>query len=148
LLSPNALITLAEAKRYLKVEHDLEDTLIEDFINSATEKIERRNNSIIKARDIVGEVHDGLGDKMLVLRNFPVNTLQSVEILGEDISISNFTINSAEGTIHRGSRFPNRDASVVVSYNAGYTVIPDRFKTWCYRLVSDMYEGRGGEVDE
>lgn len=146
-LNPNALITVAEAKTYLKVENALENSLIETLINSATDTIEYDSNTCIKATDITDEVYNGEGDSFLVLRNHPVNSLSAVSINDETIPLESF--NHAPGTgilVYKGT-FPKGIGNVKVSYNAGHTTIPGRYKTWCLQLVSDYYEGRGGDFE-
>lgn len=145
-LNPNALITVNEAKSYLKVEDTFENTLIESLINSASDKIEYDRSTCIKAKDIVDEVHSGEGDSFIVLRNYPINSLTSVSIGGQSIPINQFSYVSSTGILNYNGTFYKASGNIKVSYNAGYENIPGRYKLWCLQLVSDLYEGRGGDL--
>lgn len=144
-LNPNALVSVAEAKAYLKVEHIYENSLIESLINSASDQIEYEKGTCIKAADITSETHGGEGDSFVVLRNYPINSITSVLINDESMALTNFTYVSSTGILTYAGLFP-KGSVIKISYNAGYSVVPNRYKMWCLQLVSDYYEGRGGEL--
>ena len=145
-LNSNAIITVTDAKAFLKVENDLENSLIEMLINNASDQIEYERNTCIKAKDLVDEIYSGEGDSFIVLRNYPINSLTDVKIDGQSIPLTEFTYVSGTGTLHYNGTFPKGYGTVKVTYNAGYTNIPGRYRTWCLQLVSDYYEGRGGDL--
>jgi uncharacterized phiE125 gp8 family phage protein len=147
-LNRNAIITLEEAKSYLKVEHDIEDSLIEGLINQASDQIEYDNNTCIVSQDFYDEPYDGTGDNFLILRNYPVNTIISVKIDNTEIPSSEYSVIGREGTLNFYRTLPPGPGRIKVFYNAGYPRdrVPGRFKKWCTQIVSDLYEGRGGEI--
>jgi uncharacterized phiE125 gp8 family phage protein len=147
LLNDNAIISLEEAKEYLKVEHDLENNLIEELINQASDIIEEQRGSCVVSKSIKHEPYLGGGDSLIVLNNYPVNDLTEVIVGDNSISLDNFTLESDRGIIHYRGKFP-LNSLVKISYSAGYGsfTLPSRYKYQCLKIVSNVYEGRGGEL--
>tara|TARA_B100001146_G_scaffold187986_1_gene171997 strand:- start:923 stop:1381 length:459 start_codon:yes stop_codon:yes gene_type:complete len=70
-----SIISLAEAKNYLKLDDDLtaDDPLITGMIKAAFEFLEKRTNHIMYARDVTYYV----GIEGLEVYDYPINTVQS-----------------------------------------------------------------------
>lgn len=142
-LSPFALLGLDEAKSYLKVEHDLEDDLIEGLINQVTSRLEKRYDRVFVARDLSDWVQ-GDGDSFLFLR-YPIISVGTVTPDNEGpLAADEFTINSVVGFLG-GRRW---HGGYLVEYRAGYEPIdvPEWIRSEAFDLLSSLYEGRGGDL--
>lgn len=143
-LSPIALLDLDSAKAYLKVEHDEENTLIEDLINQVSSRLEKRYDRVFMARDLV-DVVDGEGEESLWLK-YPIIDVYSVRAINEadPMPDTDYQANENLGYLS-GRRWHGR---YEVNYRAGYepTELPDWVRAEAMELLSHTFEGRGGEL--
>ena len=113
-LTANALITLAQAKEYLKVSNSDNDNVIEALIESATRKTEDYCASRWVSREIT-ETHIGVGDKFLYLWRMPISEVTEVTIDAEAYTSyeERLTIGALYGA------WPSL-SEIIVTYTAGY----------------------------
>jgi uncharacterized phiE125 gp8 family phage protein len=140
------LITLAEAKEYLKVQHSLEDDLITELIEQASDRLAEKRG-ILVAKDFIDEEYNGGGDEFVILYHYPVNSITSVTVDGNEVE---YEVDKRLGFLYAEGSFPRGPGRLKITYNAGFSVdnVPPRYKRACMKLVSDYYEGRGGELDD
>lgn len=145
-LDPYALISLQQAKDYMKVEHNEEDTLIEDLINRATYYLERRKyQRALKQRTFTGELYNGMGTRELRLSTFPVVSVSSVSHVddsGNESTINDYKIDGRRGILFRHSGWIDGVSNYKITWVGGYDPIPHWLEQECLMLVSDWYEGR------
>ncbi|MEK4798057.1 head-tail connector protein [Thermoactinomyces sp. FSL K6-2592] len=143
MISPNAFITVQDVKDYLKIEHDLEDALLENLINRATDILEKeRYFKGIKEREYT-ETHDGEGTPEIFLLNYPVTNVTSVKINGTPIN--DYQVSKDNGVLKYAGIFPEGFGNIEVSYTAGYNPVPESFVAECIDIVADLYENRSGK---
>ena len=70
----NALVSLAEAKTFLKISASSEDSVIEDFINRASIWANDYTGRRLKSRSN-SDTYDGDGSDLLLLRDYPLSGL-------------------------------------------------------------------------
>lgn len=143
-LSPNAFLTVQDVKDYLKIEHNFEDTLIENLINRATDFLEKKVLFRgIKARSYT-ETYDGEGTAELFLNNYPVTSVTNVSIDGTVLNSTDYEVSKDTGIIRFYGLFPEGSSNVTVTYTAGYDPVPDVYISDCLDVVANLYENRSG----
>jgi hypothetical protein len=142
-LNPNAIITVQQAKDYLKVDYTEEDSLIESLINQASDYLEKfKHKRKIKKTTITNELYNGNNRKRLFLKNYPIS---NVTVTKDGQPFTDFKANLQTGILFCTNGVWNPDfQNISVSYDAGYDPIPDSFVRECLNLVSEWYENRGG----
>lgn len=137
-LNTNALVSLADFKAFVKVPtaETSMDALLEGFINSVSQRIETYCRR--KFRQLTHtEHHDGGRVNLVLLRQWPVNTVTSLHCSSERvwdstslIAATNYQIvkdEQGEGiAIERfDGTFPNGQKNIQVVYIAGYSALSD-----------------------
>lgn len=149
------VITVDEAKTYLRVDHDDEDHLIATLISAAMGAVERYTGRRLQRATIQEDVHKF--ERRILLR-WPVFTLDSVEYIPSgsqtytstdiykvyDTSESRYVYQVPDTT------FPSASADVYpvrITYKTGYEAgnVPDQLKQTMYLLLGRMYESRADE---
>jgi hypothetical protein len=97
-LDSNALVTLAEAKTYLGISGSDDDTLLNSLINNSSTAIESYCDRNFIAQNY-SEFYNGLGQRKLRLRNFPVTSIQRLAT-GSKLAM---TVSSTDTTDLRAS---------------------------------------------
>ena len=168
-LGTYALITIDEARSFL-LEDDTADIgtkldLIKRLINGISVAAETYCARKILARDFANEDYDGNGSDTLQLKNYPINSIDSIYldtdrnfgattlIASTDLIIYaeegkvrrkgiTIMIDEETGKIIRTSCFSAGRKNVRVNYNAGYVTVPEDIKfavleeiVWHYDLL-------------
>src|SRR3990167_8793398 len=142
-----AFTTLARAKAFLGISNDSKDTLLTILINHITGFIEAYLKRSLLSQTYTNEEYDGTGTETLVLKQFPVTAISSLQVnTSGDSSDSWQTIDSqnyfwyADGRIMLNNPvagFLDQDAGSFiqepqkyrVSYTAGYKIDFDNENT-------------------
>jgi uncharacterized phiE125 gp8 family phage protein len=137
-------VTLADAKLFLRIDHDHEDQLIHQFIESARARIEQRANIVLIERPVRLNLQV-CGTSVRV----PISPLQSlISVTGEDGSIPaaldphpfprRIVFTSAPNThIH---------VDVLAGYGPSPEDVPIPLRQAILLLVADAYEHRESEI--
>ena len=142
-LNSNALTTLAMAKLYLKIPtgETSMDSIVELFVNAASQMIEAETDRKLKAQSIT-EVHHGRDSNIIMLNEWPVNSITSVSIgSGQSdpptlLDPSEYAIgDEGNSVILLSMRFPRGYNNVNVTYNGGYAAIPSDLEHACLWMV-------------
>ena len=142
------LTTISKVKTYLGISGSADDALLETLIDASSAAIKKFCQSDIVAADYT-EYHDGAGGRCLVLRQRPINSIESIyddldRKYGSDTLIDedDYTYKSESGlVIYTGGKFQDGVKNVKVVYNAGYATVPDdvdlacriQVAAWCNR---------------
>ncbi len=143
----NALVSLAEAKTFLKISASSEDSVIEDFINRASIWANDYTGRRLKSRSN-SDVYDGDGSDILLLRDYPLVSITDLRI--DDGSYSgappqttsdDYTLNLPSGLIKlkNGVLFVKGFQNVDITYTAGYTTAPETVKEAVLLYVGHLY---------
>lgn len=139
-------VTVSEAKAWLKVDWDSEDSLIEALISAAREKCEQYTNRAFISQGITESF--GVNDDVVLSRG-EVISLDSVTVGEEVLTSADYTTDdSINGFTIALNSLP--DDRVTVVYTAGYgesaSDVPKAIIAAIYLMVSDLYDNRGDKV--
>lgn len=153
-LNANALITLAQGKTFLGIPtlETSHDSLVEDFINEASQMIETYCNRFLIQRTVI-EYKNGNGRKQLILNQYPISSITSLHddlnhsygaetlidasnygIYGDQLN-DNFYIERFDSAFCRGQK------NIKIVYVAGYLLadIPADLKLACKIIIAFYY---------
>lgn len=147
-----ALTTLANVKAYLHISGDESDTLLEGLIDAVSALFETYTNRKLAARDYDPDsdpedaLLDGNGELELVLPQYPVNSITEILVNEQEIPASASYSESGwmddsrlrkAGILRlRNYVFSAGRGNVAVTYNAGYSTIPDDLAQACIEQVA------------
>lgn len=147
-------ISLDESKKYLRIEQDIEDSLILMFIDSATQILEEYLNRSIMAQTWKLSL-DSFPYSDINLYYSPVVDVDSIKYTLDDnsIEIIDPTIYSViDNYSFSKIRLNNYDNwpddklisgnGVNIEYNTGYTLVPSNIKNGLLMILSGLYEKR------
>ena len=155
-----ALATVDQVKEFLGITVADYDELLCNLINSASSYAEKATDRRLVAFDWNAESsahrencwYDGNDRTKIHLRQYPVNSVSSVEISGASISVASeddyygstgYVIYSRRGMLYYEYGWDSGIQNVRVSYNAGYASgTPEReeLKDLCIVLVGVVFE--------
>lgn len=142
-LIPNALVQLSEAKSFLGYKDS--DESLEFLINAVTQYIENYCGRTFKETDYE-EIADGQHAYELVMRNYPITDVSSVEErTTNDNSESWNTLEPEEywyesdtGLVIKNTPFYKGVQNYRVTYSAGFTPIPFDLQYTALSLIKEM----------
>lgn len=133
-------ITLTQAKAWLRVTHDDEDAIINALITAARQKCEGYCGKGFVSRTVTAIVRNDLGN--IRLPYGPVESVTNVyDIDGNELASGDYNIT---GVADKRLGYPMSDYVKVV-YTAGYSSLPQQFKTAILTQLAWMYTHRGDE---
>ena len=121
----NALVELADVKRWLALTATDQDNFLQQAINDWSGAIESRLGRVIVSATHTDERHHG-GKLAIILRHIPVASIAEITVDGTLIDADDYTFDPDSGIIRMasGHRFCGGPGSVLVTYVAGYETIP------------------------
>lgn len=152
-------VTLAEVKEHLRVDDADEDTLIQAYIDAATEQVQS-----FTSRQFVTATYDLFLDafpKVIRIPRAPTQSVTSIsyidadgssQTLGTAVYDTDFNSEPARVVEADGQSWPSIRGdinSVTVRFVAGYGIadtVPDRAKVAIKMLAADMYENRESKI--
>jgi uncharacterized phiE125 gp8 family phage protein len=133
-------ITLAQAKAWLRVTHTDEDAIITALITAARQICEGYISKSFVERTVTAIVRNDLGN--IKLPYGPVGNITYVyDVDGNEITGTEYTLT---GVSDKRLGYP-MSSYVKVIYTAGYSVLPQQFKTALKMQLSWMYTHRGDD---
>lgn len=167
-----ALTTLARAKAFIDIGSDSKDTILTMLINQATGFIERYTKRSLLSQTYTNEIYDGTGTREIVLLQFPVTAITSLQVNAGTIGSPDWqTVGSdrygyySDGRVTLASAFQAflaTDAGTFidgpqryrVTYTAGYLIdfdnendptkhtLPQELEYACLQLMSGFMNTR------
>ena len=143
------IITLSEFKAYLWITDSSQDTLLDILLNSANDFVESYIGRQI-AEATYTEYKDGDGQRIILLDNYPVNTITSFQVNKGTIETPDFEEIDANSyklspkiwqlflTFYKRRGFQNYK----IDYNAWYDPIPWDLKLATLKLAAWYYNKR------
>ena len=140
-----ALTTVADIEEALEITAGTKTSLITNLINRATDLIESYCDRRFISTAYTNEVYDGMGAHTIVLKQFPVTAISSLQY--RNAYFPEFTSNwttidssyydyKSSGIVYYTMKFSNSVLHYRISYTAGYTTIPNDLAQACIELVS------------
>lgn len=157
-LVANALTTVDTVKSYLKIDPSftVDDSRIEMLINACSSAIENFCRRTFNTTLYTDEEYDGNNTRYINLENYPVSSISQVTVNGVVISSDQYKVKSKTGVLARIGPYPNTftglsmsrfntvwnrgDANILVTYTAGYDVIPPDLEQACILYVMSFYK--------
>lgn len=140
-LAENALTTLLAVKEYLKLDTTSDDGLLETLINGASSIIEMYCNRNLKERVYTDQEYDGTGNQNIILEQYPVSIMSAVKIDDVLADPSEYKTRKEKGILVRlNAVWPKGILNIVISYTAGYGMIPSDLELACKHLVMFYYK--------
>lgn len=129
-----ALVSIDEAKEYLKIENSNADVILSHLINAVSSWVSNYlKRSLVSSEKT--EYYSGDGSSELILKRYPVTAVSSVYVdslrqwaANSLISSSNYIIKKQQGILKAWQIYSNwspGDSNIKVTYTAGYTVATD-----------------------
>ncbi|GAB7388993.1 hypothetical protein BSNK01_28310 [Bacillaceae bacterium] len=135
-----ALTSLDKAKRYLKIESNEHDELIQDLITAASTAIETYTSRIFVQKSYT-ELYDGKGLNYLVLRQAPIVSVSEVKIDDQTLPAEDYAFYAETGVLRRKTGFwPEGVQNIEVSYTAGYSTVPPDVEQAVILLVAAWFK--------
>lgn len=146
------LTTLANVKPWLTQDQVItaDDALLTRLITASSEFVTSWLGVNIKSTDYT-EYRNGNNQPSLMLYNHPVTAVASVSVDGvpavpavTGVGTPGYVFD-AELLYMRGGVFPRGYQNVIVTYTAGYVLVPPDIEQACIELVTLRYRERGRE---
>jgi uncharacterized phiE125 gp8 family phage protein len=137
----NSLTTLSDAKEYLRITDNNQDSLISSLILAVSGQIEGYCRRNLTERTYTDEEFDGTGGSRLLLGQYPVSQITSVKIDDVEVDPSEYKIRKGIGSLIRvKSIWPKGFLNIKVSFQAGYSEVPADLNLACKHLVMFYYK--------
>lgn len=146
-LRSNALTSVSVVKAQLEIpiSDTSQDSILERYINSASEQIERYCNRKFKSASYE-EIRDGSRANEMLLNNYPVTSITSVNIdderlFGADtlIPATDYAVISPNVLRRHVSTWGRGSQNIKIVYVAGFATIPADLEDACIMLVEIRY---------
>jgi hypothetical protein len=138
----NALITLAEIKRWLLLSgtDTTRDDFLQEAINEWSDTIETRLGRKLLSQEHAEERHHG-GKVAILLKNIPVTDISEITVDGAALGSSDYTYDGASGIVRMvgGNVFGGGPGSVLVTYTGGFTTAPGDLKRAMKQITAIEY---------
>lgn len=155
-LKTNAILTLAEVQSYLGLSAGVDEDVLKELVNGASQYIETFLGRVVKEQDDITEYFDGdeISD-ILQLQNFPITTLTSLQYDNGSFATPNWVAYDAgnyKAINETGEIYLNVVYSgirnIKVVYKAGYALgsIPEDIKLACKMIVGGGYNKRKSDA--
>lgn len=144
------MLTTAQVKEHLRIEHSEEDDYIDNLTAAAYQLAEKYTNTAILDAEKIDYLDDF--EDLIYLKFSPVQSITSIAYNDEDgnqQAQSDYYLNSRNQRatlkpIYNGT-WPITDntyENVVITYKAGYATIPDQINQAVLLIVGSLYEQR------
>jgi len=146
-VAPTAeVVTLAEAKNYLRVDYSEDDSLITALINTAQTRLEQYAAVAMTPRTLKVVAYV---DAFIELPYTPTNTISKVEYWDNNAWVEMqvgeyYVLGETTKKVYLTSIFDNEFR---FTYTCGYATTPQTMKTALLKMVSDLYEYRESSVE-
>ena len=134
-----ALLTLDEAKEFLRITGTEEDSLISSLIEQASQMVETYCDRYIEKRTDLTEDFFHVKDRILV-HAYPIISISAVQLIddnGNATDISDYTTDNELGIIYLKTEYS--DAHFRVTYTGGFETIPASIKNATLHLLGQIW---------
>jgi len=149
----DALTSLANVRAYLDLGVSTYDTMLEDFIDRVTDQFETYCSRYFKAADYT-EYLDGKGLNILFPKQWPINSVASIYddsdwAWGETtvIDSDDYRIVDDIYVQLKSSVFTKYIQNIKITYNAGYTTIPEDLEQAAIEQVAWLFRKNQGQLE-
>jgi uncharacterized phiE125 gp8 family phage protein len=136
-------VTVAEAKAYLHIDFSTDDTFIGTLITAARKRLERYTGVSFGTKTIKAYM------EMYYQQEIPYGPIQSVTQVRSFVGGTEFETLASDEYELKGSDYqifnPEAMGEYELTYQAGYTTLPDDLKLAILAEVAFRYENRGDD---
>jgi uncharacterized phiE125 gp8 family phage protein len=143
-LDENALITWSKLKSLFGITSDGEQGHYEDLINAASAVANRYTGRRLASRQYTEQL-DGLGDNLLMLPEYPIQSVDSVYVdpqrnFAVDTEITDYLLYEDFGGLWHDGGFPAGRKNVKITYTAGFPSdgVPEDLQSAVAEIVAWM----------
>lgn len=151
-----AYVTRTELRTYIGITGTSHDSILDNFIEAASEACDLHTGRVQGAlgagfltHSNTNERHWITNEARVVLEEWPVVSITSATLRGSAIvEGTDFYLRDGPGimTFFEGSSYKKQESGpVAISYIAGYTTVPERVKTCCFRVGAYWFARKGAE---
>lgn len=148
------MLTLAEVKEHLRVEHDDEDALIGNLLTAGYTFAENYTNTAILDAEYIDKLDDF--QKEIMFKHENIQSITSITYYDADdvqqTQTDYFLDTRKQQTVLTAiydEEWPdtnNNYENVVITYQAGYATIPDQINQAVLLVVGSLYEQRENHI--
>lgn len=133
------LTTLSSVKAYLKLGNEsTDDALLNELIKACSTAIENYCQRKFGV-DTYEEEYDGSGKPFLLLQNYPVTSITSVEVDEQVIDTGEYKVRKNNGMLFRKGIWPQGVMNITVIYSAGLDEVPSDVELACKVFVKSFF---------
>lgn len=136
------LTTLADLKAWLGISNTTDDAQLGRLITAASDFIVQYCSRTFVTTAVTGRKYHGNGNRTLVLRNWPIVSIELLQIDGITIDPSLYSFYDRAIYLDDGYVFTQGIANITVNYTAGYATVPFGLAQACIELCSLKYRTR------
>jgi hypothetical protein len=138
------LTTLSNAKQFLRITGTTDDALITRLVTACSEFIQTWLNKELSIQTYT-EKFSGTGNQFHICGDYPITSITSVVVNDLSIPLSQNTntagyINDDEQIALQGYVFARGRLNCVITYQAGYSIIPPEIEQACLELIATKYK--------
>lgn len=140
-----SIIDLSEIKNFLRIDFDEDDNLLNRLLKSAIKQCELYISRSITQKTYRLSLYNRVG-KFINLLYFPVTNVTSIDIIDKNnntIKFKNYTFDQISNKVTLNN-IPTNFYRIDITYEAGYTKIPDDIKQALLFHVAKMYDDKIG----
>ena len=145
-----ALVTLSELKTFLGITDDSQDTVLQIYVDSANVFVKKYCERDLEETSYLREQYDGSGTAELVLRQYPLISVEGVWVEGDELDESTdntdqdgwYIYKEETGILRHRLYWDRARGNIEVSYTAGYETVPSDLKHCCL-LISSYFRNMG-----
>lgn len=142
-------VTLTEAKNYLRLDYDNDDTLIEQIIKVATEHAEKYCNRSISQKAVQFSYRNFM--QRLTLPYPPYRSITEVKTRyqgDENVLVVNddYYIEGINDKLIDFKKY-YENTEILITAEVGYTVIPETLKAAILKIIAKLYEYRQDYIE-
>lgn len=145
-----ALTSLARTKDFLQETTTDHDDLLTLLISAVSRASEKWCGTYLKERTAIVEYHNGEGGTIVFTDNIPITTFTSMyEDTDRDfaadtlVDSDDYYVTESIGKIERDDEeFETGVGSIKLTYNAGYSTIPEDLQLACWTWVAHIFKER------
>lgn len=155
-------VTLTEAKAWLRVTDDAEDSLITSAIKTATDYVERWLRRSLMTQTLQAHWNQWPRDGVIELLRPPIQSMTSIQWRYNasssyqtlDPNLYVFDCPDADWPARITRRYSavwpylyGEPDSILIQYVAGWSVVPEEIRTAILRMVERVFDSRGQSMD-
>lgn len=147
-VAPTAeVVTLTEAKNYLRVDYNEDDTLIQSLIDTAQTRLEQYASVAMTERKLAVYAYVS---EFIELPYYPIGTIERVQYWDGNnwVTMVYGDYIVAGITTKKVYMVANNNMEYNFIYTCGYSTTPKTMKTAILKYVADLYEYRESSVED